>query len=430
MRFKTGPRTKKKVTEVAYTPPVVYNQETVIDLDFEAPEQTFPGELSQKSVVRQTNYDLTCGMRSLQNLYGKHIVSRQEMDDMAKHLEKEAYGEELYDPRLGLYSIEVLSGILQSKSKCVQRIALEKIPSTYFLKAIQSNPSFAGYIVCIGQSSTKHYVAVRYHSNNYRIIDSLPNVAPKDVSDGLLFKKRIDGKIYCTVDSIDRRPVVALLAVGSTPFLEYNIMHDTWRTNGPSPDVYMNAIHRVLRENSKFVRKKVETAGSQVKQWYVKLKKARTLPPESCIAFITQFINDEISDEMTILVEMGDQRTAVRTGNVQGLIGDLISMRWIDSDKMFYLQQNGQIIRDDDDNEIDHHSEGLLTDFGIESGSTITLLTDHTPQAQAQIGGFYTFNCVIEGTCISHQNNSYSVRDREGNVHIVYKNSISDMNKQ
>jgi hypothetical protein len=431
MRFKTGPCTTTKSAKVAYTPPTVFRQqEALVELEVEAPEQTFPGQNNTDVVIRQTNHDLTCGMRSLQNIYGRHIVSRQEMDDMAKNLEKKAYGEELYDPNLGLYSIEVLESILKSKSKAVQRIALEKIPSAYYLKAIQANSSLAGYIVAIGQGSMKHYIAVRYHSGNYRIVDSIPGVHPKDVDAQILFKKRSNGKIYCTMDNQDRRPVVALLAVASTPFVEYHIMHNTWRTNGPSPEIYMNAIYRVMRENSKFVRTKARAAGNTVTNWYNKLKTARTLPPESCDTFITQFINDEISDEMTILVEMGDQRTAIRTKSIDGLISDLLSMRWIFPNKPFYFQQNGQFIRDEDDNEVEHHSEGLLTDYNIEPCSTLTLLVDHVPQIQAQIGGFYTFNCVIEGTCISHQNNSYSVRDRDGNVHIVYKGSISNMNKQ
>jgi hypothetical protein len=428
MRFKTGPRTKTKSELSVYKPPSVFRQQAVVETVMNVSQQTFPNQKKSESVVRQTNYDLTCGMRALQNIYGRHIVSRQEMDETAKQLEKEAYGEELYDPNLGLYSIEVLESVLKSKSKSVQRIALEKIPSPYFLQAIQANTSFAGYIVAVGRGSAKHYIAVRHNSGNYRLVDSMPGVTPKDINTHALFLKRHDGNIYCTQDTQDTRPVVALLAVASTPFLEYSIMHQTWRLNPPSPERYMGAIFRVLRHNSKFVRKKARLAG--VSSWYDKLKSGRCLPPDNCQDFIARFISDEISDEMTILVEMGDQRTALRTSTMEGLIGDLQSMGWIYPDKSFWLKQHDIIVRDGLDKELEHNSEGLLSDYKIHSGSTLTLIVDHIPKAQAQIGGFYTFNCVIEGTCINQQKNFYSVRDRDGNVHIVYKGSISNVIKQ
>ena len=48
--------------------------------------QTFPDV--HASVVRQNITDLTCGMRCLQNMYGQHIVTREEMDNVAKDLER------------------------------------------------------------------------------------------------------------------------------------------------------------------------------------------------------------------------------------------------------------------------------------------------------------------------------------------------------
>ena len=40
------------------------------------PFQTFPTSASEEIVVKQ-DFDLTCGMRCLQNMYGVHIVTRQ-----------------------------------------------------------------------------------------------------------------------------------------------------------------------------------------------------------------------------------------------------------------------------------------------------------------------------------------------------------------
>ena len=53
----------------------------------EGVQQTFP-DISKVSVQRQTDGQLTCGMKCLQNMYGPHIVSRKEMDLKSRELEK------------------------------------------------------------------------------------------------------------------------------------------------------------------------------------------------------------------------------------------------------------------------------------------------------------------------------------------------------
>ena len=74
-----------------------------------SPYQTFPGTLSEPIVVKQHG-DLTCGMRCLQNMYGAYIVTREEMDTSAKQLELKSFGETMFNPQYGDYSIEVLKG--------------------------------------------------------------------------------------------------------------------------------------------------------------------------------------------------------------------------------------------------------------------------------------------------------------------------------
>ena len=60
-------------------------EERVEDLQ---PYQTFPD--SSSNVIKQHG-DLTCGMRCLQNMYGAHIVTREEMDNHSKQLEEKSF---------------------------------------------------------------------------------------------------------------------------------------------------------------------------------------------------------------------------------------------------------------------------------------------------------------------------------------------------
>lgn len=100
------------------------------------PTQTYPTS-SAVSIVRQDG--LTCGMCALQNLYGETIVNREDMDTHAKRLEKHSFGETMYDPKLGYYSIEVLKSVLQENGKFVQHVDIDKVPAKFFSDAIMLN---------------------------------------------------------------------------------------------------------------------------------------------------------------------------------------------------------------------------------------------------------------------------------------------------
>jgi hypothetical protein len=106
-------------------------------------------------------------------------------------------------------------------------------------------------------------------------------------------------------------------------------------------------------------------------------------------------------------------------------------MQWISKGSDFYLQMDSSGIVDDYDNELDFQAEGSLQDFGIADGAVITLnsYSSAVGDTSANIGGFYTFECRIEGTCIGRQHNSYSVRDKEGKVHVVYKKCIQTIKR-
>ena len=136
------------------------------------PYQTFP---TLESHVIKQHGDLTCGMRCLQNMYGAHIVTREEMDNQAKLLEQQEstftdHVEPKYDPELGDYSVEVLKALLNAKGKWAQRIDIQKIPSGYFIPAVETNPTFVGYIVAFDG----HYVTVKYSKDIYRCIILAP----------------------------------------------------------------------------------------------------------------------------------------------------------------------------------------------------------------------------------------------------------------
>lgn len=90
------------------------------------PTQTFPGAKTTIKVMRQTEDDLTCGLRVLQNMYGPSICDKEEMDGIASELQSRSHGIELYNPDLGYYAAEVLEAVLQKKGKWTQRIDIDK----------------------------------------------------------------------------------------------------------------------------------------------------------------------------------------------------------------------------------------------------------------------------------------------------------------
>ena len=386
--------------------------------------QTFP-DVSQASVVRQTTEDLTCGMRCLQNLYGKHIVCREDMDEQSKDLETKSFGVQMFDESLGYYHIEVLKAVLMSKGKYVQRVDLHKIPSEYFEPTLCMNPTFNGFVVAVGDETMKHYVAVRHLKGVYRKIDSLPGVHPVDVAPETLFK--LNGTNY-NICPGDHTPVVAVLAVGGSPFVEYQLLHDTWSDKSPSLRRTLQGIRFVTHPTRIVMRKRAKAAG--VLHWYDEWKHKRVQPGEKTMTFLAQQLVENISDEKSIVLKMDHQQTIVRCANIEDIVRELTHMGWIDREHEFYLKQNGRFIMDEDQNEVDHYSMGPLEDFSVVSTAHIEVLSESQPSQQVQVGGFYKFRCNVEGTCIGHQHNAYSVRDGDGKVHVVYKKSIEEVTKR
>ena len=381
--------------------------------------QTFP-DLSTEKIIRQDD-DLTCGMRCLQNIYGAHIVTRDEMDKHAQELEKHSFGFKMYDVKLGYYASEVLETVLQDKGKYVQRVALDKMTPEYYLPVIQMNPTFTGYIVALGTETLKHYVAVRYSNGRYRKIDSMPGVRPVDINQQHLFHRREDGHIYCSLDQTDITPVVAVLAVAGSPFLEYQLMHDIWPLELPTPSNFTGSIAWVLHPRRIDNIKRATAA--DVLPWYENWKQRRVMPDEKTMTFLKMRIAEKVSGEVSVVVKMQNEQTIVRCKSIQGLLHHLHEMQWINPEKSFYMQQNGRSLVNAELEEIYFQSEGTLDDYSYQHGVPIELIQT-TQIHQAQIGGFYRFNCNIAGKCIGTQHNAYSVRDTDGKVHVVYKNSI------
>ena len=389
--------------------------------------QTFPTRVTQ-AVVKQDN-DLTCGMRCLQNMYGRHIVTRDEMDTQAKFLETKSFGEPMYNPQMGDYSIEVLQAVLESKGKWIQRIDIDKIPSDYYISIIEKNTTFVGYIVAFDG----HYVTIQYKNGIYRCLDSIRGVDTRLIDKRMLFKPR-EKQIYCSQDTDDERPVIAVLAIGGSPFVEYLLLHNSWPSSPPSPLKYSNVISYVLRPSLNKVAKKAISAGSEVVQWYNRWKKIRTQPTDTTMRFLTTFVRERLSNEKTIIVKKDSEQAAIRCSSVEGLLHELMSMQWIVPETPFFFSNDNeeQVIQDNYGNSIDFETEALLEEFGLCENTPITLCSYTTPQAinQANVGGFYTFKCKIEGTCIGQQHNAYSVRDTEGKVHVIYKHCIEETIKK
>jgi hypothetical protein len=360
--------------------------------------QTFP-ENSTAIVHRQVDGQLTCGMRCLQNMYGKHIVSREEMDRQSKKLEMNSHGIKMYNPECGFYHMEVLEALLQEKGKHVQRIALEKISSDYYIPMVELNPTFTGYIVALGIGVMKHYITVRYNGQ-YKRIDSLPGVQPQLVASENLFQRYTDGNIYCS--GSETQPVVAVLAIGGSPFVEYNVLHDSWTDTAP----HIDELKPIILEAFDYQPK---TLGQ--KQWFLNWKQKRTPPDAECLELVVAKVRQQFEKDKEVIVHYKDDHTIIRCKTFSQLLRDLKSIKWI-SDIPFVLKQDGKQV---------YHSG--MKEENINWKLPIHLTTDDHPQ----IGGFYTFNSSVAGICTKKQENAYSVLDRDGTLHVLYKKAINNI---
>jgi len=391
------------------------------------PYQTFPTYLSDDNAVVKQSGDLTCGMRCLQNMYGVHIVTREEMDNQAKFLEQQEAKliekvEPKYDPILGDYSVEVLQSVLENKGKWTQRIDIHKIPADYFVRVMECNPTFVGYIVAL----PGHYVTIKYKNDVYKCLDSLQGVPTRLIDRRTLLQKNGE-QINCSQDSDDVRPVIALLAVGGSPFVEYDLLHNSWSKSCPTPEKYLSEITNALRPN---LMRNIRGVNKEIAAWFTKWKTTRIPPSDTTLQHLSTVVRERISNECTIIVKRSDEQCAVRCSSVEGLVRELTKMQWITQGVDFYFHSDSSEVVDEDGAELDFSAEGSLQDFGLVDGSVVTLNT-HVINVdnKAVVGGFYRFECNIEGTCIGQQHNAYSIRDTEGQVHVVYKKCIQTIKR-
>lgn len=375
-----------------------------------ATEQTYPQKSTVK-VIRQSGNDLTCGMRSLQNMYGQHIVTREEMDAKAEELQQNSFGVEMYNKKLGFYHIEVLKAILTDKGKYVQRIDHISIPCKYFHSVLSLNTRFTGYIVTLRLDEVNHYVAIRCNGKHIRLLDSLPGKEPIEIPPNELFYRNGD-ELFCCES--DQRPILAILAVGGTSFVGYTLLHDTWSDTDsrPTPMQYVNAIVSTLAMSKKHNSERPH----REKYSYERLKR---------------YLREKISRQVSVLVKFDDKQTLVQCANIQQLIDRLVEMQWLQLNQDFEIHQNGNQCKTQDDIPIDIDSKGSFQKYGIDPLESISLIDGQRSVSpnQAQVGGFYRFDCSVAGTCIGTQHNSYSVRDVDGKVQVVYKKSIERIEK-
>ena len=366
-------------------------------------QQTFPIARTKIHVVRQKKDDLTCGLRCLQNMYGEWFVDKEEMDTVAHQLQGRSYGIELFNPNLGFYAMEVLEAVLQKKGKWIQRIDIDKISPEYYIPVITCNPTFTGYIVTLGTGTLKHYVTIRF-SGSYRKIDSLPGVDPCQINVEHLLRRRGDGLIYC--DQHSKESVVAVSAIGGSPFVEYNILHSSWSSDRPDPTTYKDAITHTL-EN------RVHGNRSEEREWSRKWKLTRTMPSTTILSKLDCELRMSLSMERDVIVHYNDQRTIIRCKNLEGLLENLKTMGWIQSGRPYIFVQDQSVCYNSDAPE--SHTIDWL--------ETITMAHDAHPQ----IGGFYTFHSSVSGVCTEKQEGVYSVRDNDGHDHVLLKKTVNNI---
>jgi len=411
--------------------------------------QTFPKKHIQ-TVIRQSSEDLTCGMRCMQNLYGKNFITREEMDICARDLETKSYGDAMYDPQLGFYSIEVIHAILQKKNKYVQRIDIQKIPSEYFIPAVNLNTNFIGYIVSIGIGNDRHYIAVRYNisQKRFRRIDSLPGVRPIDVPTDILFKKRQNGQLYCTMD-LSEKHITAILAIGHSDFLEYRLLCDTWQGEQYSANDYIPKIKHILQGNKKKNLNRVQQLPDSIRnemyKWYKiwpvvtfsnrgeNANRRRISPSENCYEVLKTFLKEILVPVRDIIIKMKQTsqeepiQTIIRCSNIQSMIRELKHMNWINNDSDFWMTREDKVpLQDEYGDEINIESSGSFEEYNVDTNIPMILYTDINA-SMASVGGFYSFQYRVEGTCIGHQHNAYSIRDKKGLVHVLYKSAITSV---
>jgi len=369
-------------------------------------EQTFPVACKQIHVVRQQQDDLTCGLRCLQNLYGEWFVDKEEMDVIARQLQDHSYGIELFNQNLGFYAMEVLEAALQKKGKYIQRIDINKISPEYYIPIVSCNPTFTGYIVTLGTGTLKHYVAIRF-SGSYRKIDSMPGVDPCQINVDRLLKRRDDGLVYCSDHS--KEPVVAVSAVGGSPFVEYNILHSSWSDGKPDPTTYKNAITRTLD----CFGTKCNKLTSEEKDWWRKWQQSRIIPSAGILSKLDVFLRTSLSMERDVIIHYKDQRTIIRCEHLEGLLENLKTVGWIQPGRPYIFVQNQSVCYNSDQPEVNT----------IDWFETITMAHETHPQ----IGGFYTFHSSVLGVCTGKQEDSYSVRDKYGRDHVLLKKTVSNI---
>lgn len=369
------------------------------------PLQTFPCGQKKVKVVRQKDDDLTCGLRCLQNMYGEWLVDREEMDSIALELQERSHGIELFNPNLGFYAMEVLEAVLQRKGKWVQRIDTDKITSDYYIPVIEQNPTFSGYIVTLGTGTLKHYIAIRF-SGSYRKIDSMPGVAPCQIPPHELFKRRSDGHLYCC--NISTEPVVSVSAIAGGPFVEYNLLHSTWSLSPPPVKTLIDAISDVLD----YSKQSSSVLNSEEKDWYRKWMHSRTPPSSTVLNKLVSLLRTGCSLERDVIVHLHEQRTIIRCIDLNSLISNLKEMGWIQNDIPFTFVQ-GEFVK--------YNSENLSG--SIDWFEPIRI----EPPKHPQVGGFYTFRSSVAGTCTEKQEGTYSVRDKDGVVHVLFKKTVENI---
>lgn len=390
---------KQKASNVTHEPDA---EETVLTGAYTG--QTYPSK-KQPVIIRQSANQLTCGMQALQNLYGLHFVTRKEMDAKAAALQDKAFGVKMYDEKLGYYNMEVLKSLLVEKGKHIQRIEHIHIPSNYFHPIVSLNAQFSGYLVALEHLSINHYVTIRCNSNGIRLYDSMRE-RPITILPSELFQSNATGKIFCCPE--ETRPVIAILAVGGSPFVGYTLLHDTWSEEPrPSASAYSDFLLSVLD-------------GEANSNW----KRHNKTPEKNIYAGLKQNLLQKlnpVSASPRVIVKFKDRQVVVEAKSVDQLLIRLQEMNWIAPTVPFRLEQDGKLRINS------LQSRGTFEDYSIDPQKAIELRHDEYHPSQVSIGGFYSFDCHISGEIKNEQQDLYSVQDGDGLVHVVYKKTIQNI---
>ena len=123
---------------------------------------------------------------------------------------------------------------------------------------------------------------------------------------------------------------------------------------------------------------------------------------------------------------MGHQHTFVKCQHIPDIVDHIQQLGWVQqTDAFVFLHADGSALTDERGVPITDQSEHGVADLGVKEDLPLTISTEIAYAVRE--GQRYAFKCTVKGTCVGQQKHAYSVKDKGGKVHVVYKNSIDSI---